>query len=139
MTPDVELVSYTDGGARGNPGPAAIGVVIKMVSGTILKAFGRCIGETTNNQAEYRALIAALEEMKSLGARKIRCLLDSELVVKQLNRQYRVKDADLQPLFVKVWNLSATFEYVEFKHIAREENKLADFQVNQALDQFRSV
>lgn len=128
-----KLTTFTDGGARGNPGPAGIGVVIKH--GTeVVKKYGRYLGETTNNQAEYRALISALEHVTELGAEEVECMLDSELVVKQMNRQYRVKDADLAPLFLKVYNLSQQFKKVSFHHIPREKNKEADAMVNEALD-----
>ncbi|OGL61348.1 hypothetical protein A3H10_03905 [Candidatus Uhrbacteria bacterium RIFCSPLOWO2_12_FULL_46_10] len=129
-----DLIIYTDGGARGNPGPAAIGIVIKSNSGSLLKTFGRYIGVSTNNQAEYRALIAALEEAKKMGAERIKCFLDSELLVKQLKREYRVKDKDLQSLFVQAWNLTINFKNVSFNHIPRERNKEADLAVNKALD-----
>lgn len=129
-----ELMVYTDGGARGNPGPAAIGVVMKTPVGRVVRSFGRYIGEATNNQAEYRALLAALEEARALGARSLRCYLDSELLVKQLNREYRVKDRDLQSLFVKVWNLIVGFSKISFTHISREQNREADREVNRAMD-----
>ena len=129
-----ELILYTDGGARGNPGPAAIGVVIKSLQGKVVMAFGRSIGVATNNQAEYQALIAGLEEVKKMGAKTARCFLDSELLVKQMRREYRVKDKELQPLFIKVWNLAAAFKNVTFNHIAREQNKEADAEVNKALE-----
>lgn len=124
---------YTDGGARGNPGPAGIGVVIKSGDKIILKE-GKYIGEATNNQAEYQALILGLEQAKKLGAEEAECFLDSELVTKQMNREYRVKDKDLAPLFVKVWNLSLGFKKITFKHIYREDNKEADRLVNEAID-----
>ncbi len=84
-------ITYTDGGARGNPGPAAIGVVVQDANGAPVKSFGRYIGETTNNQAEYQALVAALETVRDLGGESVMCYLDSELVVKQMKREYRVK------------------------------------------------
>ena len=123
---------HTDGGARGNPGPAGIGAVIKV--GDKQLELKRYIGETTNNQAEYRALILALEHALENGVTEAECLLDSELVVKQLNREYRVKDKDLGVLFVKVYNLSTKFKKITFKHIYREQNKLADKLVNEAID-----
>lgn len=129
-----ELIIYTDGGARGNPGPAAIGVVIKSAEGKTIKAFGRYIGVATNNQAEYQALIAGLEEAKKIGARIVQCFLDSELLVKQMRREYRVKDKDLQPLFIKVWNLTTAFQKVTFNHVTRGQNKEADKEVNKALN-----
>jgi ribonuclease HI len=128
-----KLTIYTDGGARGNPGPAAIGVVI-MDGERVVDSFGRYIGETTNNQAEYRALIAALERAFELGAKEVECKLDSELVVKQMLREYKVRDKDLQPLFLAVYNLSVGFKKITFRHVRRELNAAADAEVNAALD-----
>ena len=92
------------------------------------------MGVETNNKGEYQALIAGLEEVKKMGAKTVRCFLDSELLVKQMRREYRVKDKDLQSLFIKVWNLAAAFKNVTFNHIAREQNKEADAEVNKALE-----
>lgn len=128
------IITHTDGGARGNPGPAAIGVVLENESGEVVREFGRYIGETTNNQAEYQALLAALEEAHKRKAEEVRCLLDSELVVKQLNREYKVKDKELAPLFIKIWNISQSFKKISFTHIPRERNKRADALVNLELD-----
>lgn len=125
---------YTDGGARGNPGPAGIGIVIKDARGKTIDAFGRFIGETTNNQAEYRALLAALEKAKDLGGTEVECMLDSELLVKQMNREYKVRNPDLQPLFVRIWNLAQGFRRITFTHVPREQNREADAMVNQAID-----
>ena len=143
---------YTDGGARGNPGPAGIGVVIKD-GDKIIKEVKKYIGETTNNQAEYQALILGLEELGKMSEQgvlggsasnleaepptsvEVDCFLDSELVVKQLNREYKVKNKDLAPLFVKVWNLSQGFKSCKFWHIGREQNKEADRLVNEAIDE----
>ena len=127
-----KLTLYSDGGARGNPGPAAIGVVCRRGQEQ-LWTIQRYIGETTNNQAEYQALIAGLT--KAVGStREITCYLDSELVVKQLQGVYRVKDKDLQPLVRQVIGLLPSFSRVEFKHIPRAKNTLADRLVNVALD-----
>ncbi len=131
-----KLVIYTDGGARGNPGPAAIGVVIQDSQGKTIKEVGRYLGEATNNQAEYQAVIVALEEAKKLQADQIDFYLDSELVVKQLNRHYKIKDKILGSLFIKVWNLKSQFRQVNFFHIPREQNKKADAIVNKVLDQY---
>jgi len=128
-----KLTTFTDGGARGNPGPAAIGVVIKD-NDKVVASFGRYVGETTNNRAEYQALIAALERATELGAEEVECKLDSELVVKQMRREYKVRDADLQPLFLRAWNLSVAFKKITFAHIRRELNSAADAEVNAALD-----
>lgn len=131
-----KLTIYSDGGARGNPGPAGIGAVILDERGSAVEEISEYIGEATNNQAEYKALLAALSKAKELGARELEVFLDSELAVKQLNRQYRVKDKELAPLFVSVYNLSLGFKKIIFKHINREKNKLADRLVNLALDKF---
>jgi len=130
---------YTDGGARGNPGPAAVGVVIKK-DGQTIKKYGECLGEATNNQAEYQAIIFALKKAKLLFGKKktkemdLEFLTDSELIVKQLNHEYKIKEKELQPLFLKVWNLLVDFKNVIFIHIPREKNKEADALVNEALD-----
>lgn len=129
-----KLILFTDGGARGNPGPAGIGCVIFDGKGNIVEEISECIGEATNNQAEYKALLAGLAKAKELGAKEVEVFLDSELVVKQLNREYRVKDKDLAPLFIQVYNLTLGFKKIIFKHIRREQNELADELVNLALD-----
>lgn len=124
---------YTDGGARGNPGPGAIGVVIKLENGNI-KKYGEKIGLATNNEAEYKAVIFALEKAKQLGAKEIDFYLDSELVASQLSRKFKVKEMRIQSLFVQVWNLTLNFKKVTFNYIPREENREADNLVNKALD-----
>jgi ribonuclease HI len=129
----MKLQIYTDGGARGNPGPAGIGVVI-WNGNELVGRHKKYIGEATNNQAEYQAIILGLEQAKKLGAEELECFLDSELVVKQLNREYKVKDKDLAPLFVRVWNLSLGFKKIIFRHVPREENREADKLVNEAID-----
>jgi len=129
-----KLIIYTDGGARGNPGPAGIGAILKNEKGKIVATISQYIGETTNNQAEYRAVIAALEKAKEIGVGEIDFYLDSELVCEQLKQNYRVKNKNLQPLFVKIWNLSLGFKKVNFRHIRREMNVEADRLVNKAID-----
>lgn len=129
----MKIILNTDGGARGNPGPAGVGVVLTKEEKIIFQE-GRYIGETTNNQAEYKALILGLEKAKEMGVKEVECRLDSELIVKQMNREYKVRDADLAPLFVKVWNLSLSFQKITFRHVPREQNKQADKLVNEALD-----
>ena len=136
----MKTIVYTDGGARDNPGPAAIGVVITQ-EGQTLKKYSDFIGEATNNQAEYQAVIFALKKIKLLFGKKkakvmeIEICSDSELVTKQLNHQYKIKEKDLQPLFLKVWNLTIDFKNVSFKHVLRNKNKEADSLVNQLLNQ----
>jgi len=134
-----KIIIHTDGGSRGNPGPAAIGIVVESDL-TSKKEFGEYIGETTNNEAEYRAVIFALKKVKSLfGSDKskessLEFLLDSELVVKQLNKEYKLKDKNIQNFFIEIWNLTFDFGEVSFHHIPREENTEADRIVNQVLD-----
>lgn len=130
------LISYTDGGARGNPGPAGIGVVLKTKEGKTVGEWSKFLGITTNNQAEYKALILALEEARALGVEELECRLDSELVVKQLQGEYRVKHPDLKPLFTQVLNLLSHFKNVSFNYIPRDLNKEADHLANQAMNQW---
>lgn len=137
-----KIIIYTDGGARGNPGPAAIGVVIKDTAAGSgpEKTYSEAIGNATNNIAEYKAVIFGLKKAKHLlGGEEsknsvIEVRSDSELVVSQLNGEYKVKDEDLKPLFIDVWNAKQDFKHVSFHHIPREDNVLADSLVNQALD-----
>ncbi len=129
-----KLIIFSDGGSRGNPGPAGCGAVVYNSKRKIIAKIGQYIGINTNNQAEYRALILGLERAKKLKAIEVLCYLDSELVVKQLNREYRVKDKNLEPLFIKIHNLTLGFKSVTFKHIRREKNKEADRLVNLVLD-----
>lgn len=129
-----KIIIYADGGARGNPGPAAIGVVIGA------RKYGERIGETTNNVAEYKALLFALQKAKQLLNKKqaktteLEVRMDSELVVKQLNAKYKILEPELQGFFLQIWNLKLDFKHVEFIHIPREENREADRMVNLALD-----
>lgn len=123
---------YTDGGARGNPGPAAIGIVLKKGDDVLVQK-AKYIGKATNNQAEYEALILGLHESLE-HTKELKCLLDSELVVRQLNGEYRVKDEKLKPLYEKIKKLEDDFEKVTFHHIPREKNKLADLLLNKELD-----
>ena len=125
---------YSDGGSRGNPGPAAIGAVVTDLDTNEVLEISDYIGETTNNQAEYKALIMALEKVKELGGVEIECYLDSELVVKQLNGQYKVKDVGLGPLFIKIHNIRQGFKKIHFHHVPRSLNKEADRLVNEVLD-----
>lgn len=130
----MKLISFSDGGARGNPGPAGVGAVLFNEKNEIVEELSFYLGETTNNQAEYRALIMALEKAKALGATEMECYLDSELVVKQLNREYKVKNQDLAPLFLKIHNISLGFKKITFTHVPREKNSIADGLANQAMD-----
>ena len=124
---------YTDGGARGNPGPAASGFVIYK-GGEIIAREGKYLGVATNNQAEYNAILLGLEKAQNLKITELDCFLDSELVVKQLKLEYKVKNKDLAAIFLKAWNLSKKFKRIKFHHIPREKNKEADKVVNEILD-----
>ena len=125
---------YTDGASRGNPGPSAIGVVITDTRGKVLKEFSKYIGETTNNIAEYNALIYGLDEALMLRAERITVHLDSELVVKQLSGDYRVKDQDIKALFEKARHSLGGFKSFEVVHIDRSQNKTADKLANRAIN-----
>ncbi len=129
-----KYIIHTDGGARGNPGPAAIGCVVHDQDKNKKYTISRYIGNTTNNQAEYQALLAALEKAYELQAADVECFLDSELVVKQMRGEYRIRDKNLSPLYLKIWNLTLKFNSITFNHIPRSMNKEADTLVNQALD-----
>jgi ribonuclease HI len=124
-----------DGGSRGNPGPAAYGVVVRDPRGEVVARLKKYIGINTNNVAEYFGLIAALDYAQNHGIRALRVESDSELMVKQLRGQYKVKSEELKPLFERAKKLSQTFESFRISHVYREQNKEADTLVNQALDE----
>lgn len=130
----MKLTLNSDGGARGNPGPAAIGVVIKDENKKIICSYGEYLGEQTNNYAEYMALISGLKKAKELGADEMDCILDSELVVKQMRQEYKVKEPTLQKLFVQAYNAAAQFKKVTYRHTERNNNIEADRLVNETLD-----
>ena len=135
-----KIIIYTDGGSRGNPGPAALGVVIQDAKGNLIKEYGEALGVKTNNEAEYSAVISALQKIKALyGKEKTKKMLidmrmDSELVCRQLNGEYKMEAESLFGLFIKIWNLKMDFGQVAFSHVPREKNKAADRMVNEALD-----
>ena len=124
-----------DGGSRGNPGPASYGVVIRDASGAVVARLKKYIGRSTNNVAEYFGLIAALDYAQNHGIRALRVESDSELMVKQMRGQYKVKSEELKPLFERAKKMSQTFESFRISHVYREQNKEADALVNQALDE----
>lgn len=132
-----KVILYTDGGSRGNPGPAALGVYLE----TFGTGFGEFLGIKTNNEAEYAAIVAGLKKVKSLlGKEKakkaaLECRMDSELACKQLNHIYKIENEKLQPLFFQVWNLMLDFSSVEFVHVRREFNTKADAEANKAMDE----
>ncbi len=128
-----KVVIFTDGAAEPNPGPAAIGVIIKDERGRVISSISQPIGRTTNNQAEYRAIIAALESAIRLGANQVDMRSDSELVVRQINGRYRVKKAALKPLYQQVKQLQGLLEGFTITHIPRQQNTEADNLANIAL------
>ena len=125
---------FTDGGARGNPGPAAYGYVLEAEDGTVLGAEGHAIGTATNNVAEYSGLIAGLRKAAELHVPEVEVVSDSELMVKQMRGEYRVKNAALRALSVEAALLAREFTKVEYRHVKRAHNELADRLVNEALD-----
>jgi ribonuclease HI len=128
-----KLTIFTDGGAEPNPGKAGIGVVIKDEHGKVVASISKAIGHATNNQAEYRAIITALEKAVQLGAEQVSLRADSELVVKQLNGRYRVKNADLKPLYRRVMELRDRLQRFTVTHIPRERNREADRLASKAI------
>jgi ribonuclease H / adenosylcobalamin/alpha-ribazole phosphatase len=124
----------TDGGARGNPGPAAYGFVLEAEDGTVLAAEGAAIGVATNNVAEYRALLAGLERARELGLSEVEVVSDSELLVKQMRGEYRVKNEALRALSLEAARLARAVGEVRYRSVRREHNELADRLVNEALD-----
>lgn len=140
MSPPEEINVFIDGGARGNPGPAALGVVIQDKNKNLIKEYKEYLGITSNNQAEYQALIFALKKIKKLFGRKkiktmrVNLFSDSQLLVKQLNGQFKILDPVIQKLFIKAWNLKTEFPYLRISYIPRRKNKRADFLVNQTLN-----
>ena len=131
-----KIILYTDGGSRGNPGPAALGVYIE----TLDKRYGEFLGNKTNNEAEYAAIVSALKKVRSLIGKErskkaeIEVRMDSELACKQLNHIYKIENAKLQPLFLEAWNLVLDFGRVIFIHVPREKNTEADAEANKAMD-----
>ena len=125
---------FTDGGARGNPGPAAYAFVLEEEDGTVVASRGETIGVATNNVAEYRGLIAGLEQAVALNLARIEVVSDSELMVKQMRGEYRIKNAALRELASEAGRLARRLGVVEYRHVRRHENELADRLVNEALD-----
>ena len=140
-----KIIIYSDGGSRGNPGPSALGVIFCNERNQIIKKYSEYLGEMTNNEAEYQAVIFALEKFKALFGKKlaksteIELKSDSELLIKQLNGEYKILDEKIQPLFLKIWNLRLDFKKLKFKLISREKNKEADRLANEALNCQKSI
>jgi ribonuclease HI len=136
LTSQETIVMYTDGASRGNPGPASLGVYIE----TLHKEYSETLGITTNNDAEYQALVFGLKKIKALLGKKeakkvnVECRLDSELVVKQMNHEYKIEHEITQKHFLVIWNLMLDFQGVRFVHVSRERNTKADALANEVLD-----
>jgi ribonuclease HI len=135
-----KIIIYTDGGSRGNPGPAAIGFVFCNERGQILKKYSEYIGEATNNESEYKAVISALKKFKALFGKKlaestdIEIRSDSELLIRQMQGKYKILDLNIQSLFLEAWNLKLDFKNVIFRLISRGKNQEADQLVNENLN-----
>ncbi len=129
-----KAIIHADGAARGNPGPAAIGATIKEEQGKLITSISQRIGNTTNNQAEYRAIIAALEKAVSLGITHVEVISDSVVVVRQIKGSYRVKNTALRPLYQKIVQIIGSLESFTITHIPRRQNIEADKLANKALD-----
>ncbi|MFH1401745.1 MAG: ribonuclease HI family protein [Parcubacteria group bacterium] len=135
-----KVTIYTDGGSRGNPGPSAIGIVFYNEKGEAFKKYSEFVGQTTNNHAEYQAVIFALKKFKALFGKKIaegaeiEVKSDSELLVRQLNGQYKIFEEKIGKLFLEIWNLKIDFKKIKFVLVSREKNKEADRLVNECLN-----
>lgn len=129
-----EGIVYTDGGSRGNPGPSASGFVILTTDGDVIDEGGEYLGITTNNQAEYQAVVLGLKSAQRFNLRKLDFFIDSLLVVNQLNGKWRIKNAELRPIYDEIKTLNELFDQVSFTHVPREKNKHADAKVNEVLD-----
>lgn len=135
-----KIIIYTDGGSRGNPGPAAIAVAFSDDAGRTLKSYAKVIGQKTNNEAEYEAVLFSLQKARALyGKEKLKTTaveirMDSELVSRQLRGEYKIEEERLWPLFMKIWNARLDFPLLSFREVPRAENRAADRLVNQALD-----
>jgi ribonuclease HI len=131
----MHITVRTDGGARGNPGPAGIGVVLEDEKGKVLEEHAKFLGVKTNNQAEYEAAILGLERAKKLGAKSVKVYADSELLVKQANGEYKVKHENIKPLHARLKALTLQIGHVKFEHVRREKNTHADALSNKAMDE----
>ena len=135
-----KIICYTDGGARGNPGPSGAGAVIQDAEGTVLKEVGEALGNGTNNFAEYAAVILALKTLKKIYGKKtieleVEMRMDSELVQKQLSHEYQIKEQSLVPQFIEIHNIRVKdFPHISFVHVPREQNKHADRLANEAMN-----
>ena len=125
---------FTDGGSRGNPGPSAIGYVISNLDDNVVKKYSKYIGESTNNKAEYTALLEGVKDCWSMNIKLLEVFMDSELIINQLTGKYKVKNKDLKPIYLEIKKLEVKFDKVTYIHVPREQNTVADGLVNDALD-----
>jgi ribonuclease HI len=139
IEPGQRLILRTDGGSRGNPGPAGAGVVIENTAGKVLAQGRAFLGQMTNNQAEYHALMRGLQAVARYQPVAVQVLLDSELVVHQMNGRYQVKDARLRPLYEQARQLAAALPEISFAHVPRSQNHRADALANEAMDAGRTA
>ncbi len=143
--PASKIIVYTDGGSRGNPGLAAAGIVIQNEAGETIAQHAKVLGNATNNEAEYQAVIFALEKIKSLWGKEqakktdIEVRMDSEVVGRQMLGEYKIEEERLYPFFIRLWNLRMEFKSVSFLIIRREKNKMADALVNEILDREQKI
>ncbi len=135
MSKKSEAVCYVDGASRGNPGPASVGVVMQTPEGETTKTISKRIGTATNNTAEYYALLFAMQEALIQGVRSLKVFTDSELMARQFNGEYKVKEDSLKRLYLLAMHLKEGFDNITVAHVPREQNKLADKEANRALDQ----
>lgn len=134
-----KIIIYCDGASRGNPGPAGAGAVLLGEDGSVIYELSKYLGETTNNQAEYQALILALEEAKNQDAKEVDIFTDSELVVRQLKGSYRVKNGNIKPLFKLVLHKLQSFNKYSVEYLPREKNAHADNLANRAIDEYDAL
>ena len=130
----MKLFIHTDGGARGNPGPGAIGVVVLDEKKKVIKEIGKYIGKSTNNEAEYKAVVEGLKTCKEMGGKELKFFIDSLLVVSQLNGKFKIKEPRMKTFFNEAKMIEKSFESVKYIHVPREKNYIADKIVNEVLD-----
>ena len=130
----MKLFIHTDGGARGNPGPGAIGVAILNDQKKLIKEIGKFIGRSTNNEAEYKAVVEGLKTCKEMGGKELKFFIDSLLVVSQLNGKFKIKEPRMKKFYLEIKELEKNFESVTYLHVPREKNYMADKIVNEVLD-----
>ncbi len=130
----MKLLIHTDGGSRGNPGPGAIGIAVLNDQKKLIKEIGKFIGRSTNNEAEYKAVIEGLKTCKEMGGKELKFFIDSLLVVSQLNGKFKIKEPRMKKFYLEIKELEKSFDSVTYLHVPREKNYMADKIVNEVLD-----